>query len=76
MNGGFPTRFVVGIGVSVAILEALSVIAEIYTKAVLQLDPGYTTPLALHGLMGTVVGAVYASMRVSKAKGEAKDGRG
>lgn len=68
MNGRFPTLFAIGLGIAVAAGWLFSFTVEIYTHAIGSAVP-YTTPLVVHGLMGTVVGAVYASWRVSKRNG-------
>lgn len=68
MNGqSFPALFTVGLGVAVTIAWLLSVGAEIYAA---NTGGSYRTPLAIHGLMGTIVGAVYASWRVTKRNRE------
>jgi uncharacterized membrane protein len=53
--------FVYGLGVAVAIAWVASVFADI-------LIPAYNTPIALHGLMGTVVGSVFADVGLRKAR--------
>lgn len=56
-----PDRFIIGLGGGVFAVWALSVIAEIVANA---LDGSYHTPLPLHGMMGTIVGAVFTEARM------------
>lgn len=73
MNGSrFPTIFAIGLGIAVMVGWLLSLSVEVYTHATTTAAP-YTTPAAVHGLMGIVVGAVYASWRVAK-RNEGDDG--
>lgn len=57
--------FRTGLGVAVAIAWLVSVIADI-------LIPEYQTPIAIHGLMGTVVGSIYADARIEAARNKFK----
>lgn len=58
---GVSFVFIYGLGAAVAIVWMASVIASI-------VDRGYETPLALHGLMGTVVGSVFADVGLRRAQ--------
>lgn len=53
--------FIYGLGAAVALVWMASVIASI-------IDHDYETPLALHGLMGTVVGSVFADIGLRRAR--------
>jgi hypothetical protein len=55
------SAFVYGLGVAVALAWLASVCASI-------LDHTYVTPIALHGLMGTVVGSVFADVGLRRAQ--------
>jgi hypothetical protein len=52
-----PDRFIIGLGAAVTIVWSFSCIAEIVST-------NYHTPLALHGMMGTIVGAVFTEGRI------------
>lgn len=51
--------FIYGLGAAVTVAWLVSVFADIFVK-------GYETPVALHGIMGTVVGAVFAADRLRR----------
>jgi hypothetical protein len=53
--------FVYGLGGAVAFAWFASIFADMISST-------YTTPLAVHGLMGTVVGSVYADIRLRIAR--------
>lgn len=53
--------FVYGLGAAVTIAWFASVIADIVIET-------YATPIALHGLMGTVVGSVFADAGLRRAR--------
>jgi len=53
--------FVYGLGAAVTLAWLASVFADI-------LVAGYSTPIALHGLMGTVVGSVFADAGLRRAR--------
>lgn len=55
------SAFIYGLGAAVAIAWFASVIADMV------LD-GYSTPVALHGLMGTVVGSVFADFGLRRSR--------
>lgn len=57
-------RFIVGLGWGILACWAISVLAEIVSNAV---GGTYTTPLAVHAMMGTIVGAVFTEQRMRKA---------
>jgi hypothetical protein len=58
--------FMYGLGAAVAVAWVASTFADI-----LILD--YSTPLPLHGLMGTVVGSVFGAAGLQKARQKARD---
>jgi tetrahydromethanopterin S-methyltransferase subunit C len=62
------TAFIYGLGASVTLVWMASMIASI-------LDHTYTTPVALHGLMGTVVGSVFADAGLRRARRQLRDER-
>lgn len=53
--------FIYGLGAAVGIAWVVSVFADIFIA-------NYGTPVALHGLMGTVVGSVFADASLRKAR--------
>lgn len=55
------TAFVYGLGLAVTVAWVASVFADIFID-------GYGTPIALHGLMGTVVGSVFADAGLRRAR--------
>jgi uncharacterized membrane protein len=54
--------FTYGLGAAVAIGWLASVVADIGMD-------GYTTPVALHGLMGVVLGSVFGDAGLRRARG-------
>lgn len=58
-----PDRFILGLGGGIFIVWAISCIAEILSKAGI-VSSGYDTPLAIHGVMGTIVGSVFTERRI------------
>lgn len=55
------TAFIYGLGLAVSLGWLASVVADIVVS-------GYGTPIALHGLMGTVVGSVFADAGLRRAR--------
>jgi hypothetical protein len=55
------TAFIYGLGAAVTLAWLASVFADMLVK-------GYDTPIALHGLMGTVVGSVFADAGLRRAR--------
>lgn len=53
--------FIYGLGIAVTLAWFASVIADIVVA-------DYSTPVALHGLMGTVVGSVFADASLRRAR--------
>lgn len=53
-----PDRFILGLGGGVFIVWAVSCIAQIVTGG------AYETPLAIHGVMGTIVGSVFTERQI------------
>jgi hypothetical protein len=53
--------FIYGLGMAVTIAWVASVFADILIST-------YSTPIALHGLMGTVVGSVFADAGLRRAR--------
>lgn len=64
MNGRDPigAAFVYGLGAAVSVVWMVSVFAEVLSAG------NYSTPLAVHGLMGTVVGSVFADAGLRRAR--------
>jgi hypothetical protein len=60
-------RFIVGLGAGVFIVWAFSMIAEVVTGG------AYSTPLAVHGMMGTIVGAVFTERHMRRRHDEEED---
>lgn len=61
MSDPLGAAFIYGLGAAVALAWLASVFADI-------LIPSYQTPIALHGLMGTVVGSVFADAGLRRAR--------
>lgn len=55
-------RFIRGLGGGVFAIWAISCLAQIVTGATA--IPDYETPTAVHGMMGSIVGAVVAEIRL------------
>lgn len=62
-----PDRFLVALGGGVFLVWAASMFAEMITRQ------AYTTPLAVHGMMGTIVGSVFTEYRMRKKQRERED---
>lgn len=62
MNDRAYNPFMYGLGVAVTVVWLASMTAEIVTSG------AYTTPLAVHGLMGTVVGSVFADVGLRRSR--------
>lgn len=52
----------VGIGILVALIWTASMIVELVSSQT------YKTPLEVHGLMGTIVGALYTHERIRRSR--------
>lgn len=63
MRDPISAAFIYGLGAAVTLAWLASVFADIVVK-------NYDTPIALHGLMGTVVGSVFADTRLRRARRE------
>lgn len=57
-----PDRFIIALGLGIFTIWAISCIAEIVSGG------AYKTPLALHGMMGTIVGAVFTEARMRRQR--------
>lgn len=60
-------RFIVALGLGVFVVWAVSCLAQIVTH------DAYTTPTALHGMMGTIVGSVFAEGWLRRGKRKADE---
>ena len=63
------TAFIYGLGAAVAIAWFVSIIADIVVM-------DYSTPTAMHGLMGVVVGSVFADAGLRRARNKLGGGDG
>lgn len=63
-----PDRFIYGLGAGVFAVWSISCIAQIVTGG------DYQTPIAIHGMMGTIVGAVFAEARIRVRRRQLRDG--
>lgn len=68
MGQPVSVAFVYGLGVSVTVCWVASVVADIL------IGTAYGTPIALHGLMGTVVGSVFADAQLRRARARLEGG--
>lgn len=61
-----PPRFIVALGLGVLVIWALSVVAQIVSAAT---GGNYETPIAVHGMMGTIVGVAFGERQIRKRNG-------
>lgn len=57
---GAALWFTIAVGAVVAVIWTASMVVQLITQG------AYTTPLEVHGLMGTVVGALYTQWRIER----------
>lgn len=60
-------RFIVALGLGVFTVWSISCLAEIIGGG------AYKTPLVIHGMMGTIVGAVFTEYRMRKRRREQEE---
>lgn len=65
-RGAVPQALIYGLGAAVGIGWLASTIADIAMAS-------YATPMAVHGLMGTIVGSIFADANLRKSRRRRED---